>query len=717
MNKISKMSNFALNMLLIIISVAITVLAILNGSIIKSGNDIKVGSVTDQKYKATRNVENEFATEKLKREASKAVSSSYKRDEVVEESVYNNINTFFKKLDTYRIEYKQKLLQNTAENPNPNPNPNFSSLSTVLPIDLSDKLKSTAVSLTDDEYGNFKIDVIKIVKKIFDMEIKSGSSNYNQEMVSEETKKEIREEVRITFDTIESQNLANEIILSYMKPNMFYDAEATEKYRKEFADAVEPVIILENQTIIDEGEIITEEVYAVLDSLGLVQKGSDDIAWIILGFTCLLLVVFGLILYFLSNFTAVHIMKPQEKTLLFTIYNMCVFFIWILKDYPVYVFPIVIFTMLIAILIDSNLAVLMNISFVTLAYMIAKLDFDYYIYFVLVGIVVAFMSRLFTQRSKIISIGVIISFSQIIIFLGINLISSKEINEEILKTAAIIFFYSIISVIFVIGSLPFWEATFGVVTTIKLLDLTNPANPVLKRLTVEAPGTYHHSLIVANLAEAAAIDIGANPILARVGGYYHDIGKLKYPGYFYENQVSENPHDVMNPYDSVEVIKSHVTYGQELVDFYKLPNVINDMVTMHHGNTLIKFFYSKAKEKSDSVNEEDFRYKNSIPQYKEAAILMLADTVEAAVRSLIPSGKSMQEVEVFVRKLVNDKLNDGQLLDSNLTIKDIEIIIKSFLRVFRGMYHERIMYPTEDKADKKEIEPADILIATEKKEG
>jgi putative nucleotidyltransferase with HDIG domain len=259
-----------------------------------------------------------------------------------------------------------------------------------------------------------------------------------------------------------------------------------------------------------------------------------------------------------------------------------------------------------------------------------------------------------------------------------------------------------------IGTLPFLEAVFGIVTPIKMLDLTNPNNKLLRRLTIEAPGTYQHSLIVGNLAETAAFDVGADPTLARVGGYYHDIGKLEYPQYFSENQISDNPHDVLDPYVSAQILTGHISKGIEMAEENRLPHRIVDIVEQHHGTTLIKFFYYKAtKQYPDKIiNESDFRYNYKIPQSKESAIVMLADTVEAAVRSMA-KGKTNEEVDAFVRTLIKDKLDDGQLLDSMLTIKDLDTIAVAFMRVFKGMYHERIPYPKTTMAELKTNEKSE----------
>jgi putative nucleotidyltransferase with HDIG domain len=250
------------------------------------------------------------------------------------------------------------------------------------------------------------------------------------------------------------------------------------------------------------------------------------------------------------------------------------------------------------------------------------------------------------------------------------------------------------------GSLPLWETFFGVVTPVKLLDLTNPTNLLLRRLTIEAPGTYHHSLIVANLAETAAYDIGANAHAARVGGYYHDVGKLKFPHYFVENLDGENPHDHLDPINSSNIIMSHVSYGLTLASEHRLPQFVRDIIKEHHGTTLLQYFYSKARETGEQFDEKDFRYPYIIPQTRESACVMLADSVEAAVRSMIPKIQSVDEVEKTIRFIIRGKLNDGQLAESDLSIRDVTVIEQSFFRVLKGMYHERIAYPSQKEESK-----------------
>jgi putative nucleotidyltransferase with HDIG domain len=292
---------------------------------------------------------------------------------------------------------------------------------------------------------------------------------------------------------------------------------------------------------------------------------------------------------------------------------------------------------------------------------------------------------------------------QFILSISISLITESSstllVWPEVFTNAGFAALNGMLTVIVCMGSLSFWEVFFGVVTPVKLLDLTNPTNALLRRLTIEAPGTYHHSLIVANLAETAAYDIGANPHTARAGGYYHDIGKLRNPHFFIENIAGENPHDHMDPYNSVQLIVNHVSYGLSLAAEYRLPQFIRDIIKEHHGTSLMQYFFAKAKESNcdKEIDEKEFRYPYSVPQNRESACVMLADMVEAAVRSLIPRVKSVDEVRDQISALIRNKLNDGQLIDSQLSIKDVDIIENSFYRVLKGMYHERIPYPKDIK--------------------
>jgi len=258
-----------------------------------------------------------------------------------------------------------------------------------------------------------------------------------------------------------------------------------------------------------------------------------------------------------------------------------------------------------------------------------------------------------------------------------------------------------------IGLLPFFESVFTLVTPLKLLEISNPNHPLLKKLLIEAPGTYHHSLMVGNLAEVATEDLGGNALLARAGAYFHDVGKLKRPDLFKENQFSENPHDRMTPNLSAVVITAHTKDGIEIATKYKLPLVIKDIIKQHHGTTLVAYFYYKAlksnegEEIKQKIKQETYRYEGPKPQSKEAAIVMLADSVEAAVRSM--TEKTESKIEVLIRKIIKDKLDDGQLDKCQLTLADLDTIANSFMRVLSGYFHAREQYPEISDTIKKDI--------------
>jgi cyclic-di-AMP phosphodiesterase PgpH len=257
----------------------------------------------------------------------------------------------------------------------------------------------------------------------------------------------------------------------------------------------------------------------------------------------------------------------------------------------------------------------------------------------------------------------------------------------------------VLSGVIATGVLPLVEMSFGFTTDIKLLELSNLDQPLLRDLMVQAPGTYHHSVIISNMVEATAKAVQARPLLAKVSAYYHDIGKMKKPLYFIENQMGgENRHEKLAPSMSSLILISHVKDGVELAKEHKLGREIIDIIQQHHGTTLISYFYQKAKdrmaakgERSTEIKEEDFRYPGLKPQTKEAGLVMLADMVEAASRSLVDPTPA--RIQGMVQKIINNVFSDGQLDDCELTLKDLHEIAKSFNKTLSGIFHHRIEYP------------------------
>jgi putative nucleotidyltransferase with HDIG domain len=249
----------------------------------------------------------------------------------------------------------------------------------------------------------------------------------------------------------------------------------------------------------------------------------------------------------------------------------------------------------------------------------------------------------------------------------------------------------IVSGMLVLGFLLPLEHALNAATTFRLMELSDLNAPILRRLFTSAPGTYSHSIMVANLAEQACQDIGANALLARVGAYYHDLGKMDNPDYFVENQTAYNRHDDMAPRLSATVIRSHVKLGIEKARSLNLPQEVIDIIAEHHGNSLIAWFYNKASQQEAQVNSDDFMYPGVPPRSRESAVVMLADVTEAAVRTL--SKPTAAKIEKFIDGLFDDKVKHGQLADSELSFRDLETIKNAFVKVLAGYYHSRIEYP------------------------
>ena len=304
------------------------------------------------------------------------------------------------------------------------------------------------------------------------------------------------------------------------------------------------------------------------------------------------------------------------------------------------------------------------------------------------------VSRL-SQRYDIVRAGVLVGAVNVVTLLGLDVMQGAGLLQQPvwiqLVWAAL---DGLLAAVFAMGLIPVIEGPFGIITAVKLIELANPNQPLLHKLLVEAPGTYNHSIMVGNLAEAGTEAVGGNSLLARVGAYYHDIGKSKRPYFFVDNQFgAENPHDKLAPTLSSLIISSHVRDGIELARAHKVPEAVVSFIREHHGTTLIYYFYRKAldADTGDGVTEADFRYDGPRPQSKETAIVMLADASEATTRTL--KSPTPQAIEQVVRKIIKDRLTDGQLDESNLTLKELDVIAKTFTRVLTGFFHQRIEYP------------------------
>jgi len=402
----------------------------------------------------------------------------------------------------------------------------------------------------------------------------------------------------------------------------------------------------------------------------------------------LIIPLFLLCIFIYLKFTS-RDYRLLQLALLFVIIFVASYFI-IKRGWPTFYIPFATISMLAAILF-SELEISLLLTLVS-SLSIAYLARDNYlgILFLISGIISSILVHSGRRRSVIIRTGFIVGLAQV---LSLFFIEHLRIGYPL---GYLMFMLNgIVSSIIVIGILPIFEYLFSTVTNISLLELADFNQPLLRRMVMEAAGTYHHSLIVGNLSEAACAAVGANALLARIGAYYHDIGKLEKPEYFSENQdIKMSKHDALSPSMSKMVIMNHVNGGVELAKKYRLNPRLIDFIQQHHGSSLVYYFYRKALEnleEEQGIKEEGFRYPGPKPNTKETAIVLLADSVEAATRSLKePTPSNIQEL---VHKVVNNKFIDGQLDECDLTLKDLEKISAIFIRILSGICHARVSYP------------------------
>ncbi len=495
-------------------------------------------------------------------------------------------------------------------------------------------------------------------------------------------------------------SVINALLSQIIVPNLVEDEFATEIARKKAEATVKPyeITFQKGDKILFEGEPVTR-----LKRDALRQAGYNvyELNW--QG----LIAIYILVL--LASVIFMTYMKYFEKQFLATRYMMLAAVLSIMlaaiavvipTGFSPYVLPIPAYVLLLAIFTNPRVAFAAMTVLLTVLTVGVQYPAQYIVTFTLLNFVaaVAVSQVKYSRRFDLIKAGFAISAAGLLIVLSIYVLEKCLIdvnNVLIFKNCTFILLNGIVSSMIALGTLPLFESSFKIITPYGLAELADHNQPLLKRLQFEAPGTYHHSLMVSNLCEAAAEAIGANPILARVGAFYHDIGKLKRPLFFVENQSYfgiENPHKKLNPRLSKMVITAHPKDGVELAKEYGLPSVINNFILQHHGEGLASYFYNQAvqEEGIENVKEEQFRYTGPKPNMKETAILMIADAVESAVRSL--KNPTSEEIEQIINKIIVERLNDGQLADSPLTLHDIKVIAATFSRILRGMQHNRIKY-------------------------
>lgn len=508
-------------------------------------------------------------------------------------------------------------------------------------------------------------------------------------------------------------------------PNVSYNATETNIRRGEAAGDVDTVVlqIKKGKTIVRGGDEITTTELVQLEALRRVRNRGRMVERMAgtFGLVCFfLLVLWRFLVYFQTKHRKIHnhfvlIASVLASTLLvfrgFVALGTLVaesLTVESLSQPEIYYYaaPFAFGSILVVLLVDTNLAVIFGVILASLAGLFVR-DYGVMVYALLGNFTAIFALNHYKERAAIVKCGLLLGFVNILSVLALNLLRAPFVWDAVLVQSLCGLLGGILAAMLASLLLPLLEHVFEITTDIRLLELSNLNSPILRRLAVEAPGTYHHSIIVGTLAEAAAEAIGANPLLARVGAYYHDIGKIKRAEYYVENQsFAPNKHDRLTPAMSSLIIASHVRDGLEIAEQLKLPQKIKDLIPQHHGTKVMTYFYQKAKDaaegKNQVIDENKFRYPGPKPKSREAAILMLADSVEAISRTL--TDPSPSQIIAMVKHIAYQNFSDGQFDECDITMRDLDLIAHAFMRILMGMQHRRIDYPGFDfnKIEKEE---------------
>lgn len=663
-------------------------LAVLGLGLLTSGAQLEVNQPSPRKFEANRTIvfESNVLTEQAREQAAREVEPVLKVDKAAVTEMEAQIKNYFKQIkfvrDDQSIDENEKIQRITDK----------------VGLEMSNNAARALLEIDGDTFEHLQKQSVQLMRRYMEQGVQAEALSTVKENMLNEIE-------LLVVDANFQEALKSVLDAITLQETLVYDSEATAQKRQEARSEVAPVqvTIKKNEKIADVGDILTPAKLEALQHLGMLR--AETVYTNFFGLALLIFVTYVLTVVFIYNYRKEFIQDEKYMVLLGLLLTIGIILTRILAGFDGtsemtsalgYLVPVAAITMSIAILLDSRLAIFIAVILGIYNGIVNGSELQFAVFSIVGGVTGVYSVSHLAERGDLMRASLYIMFANVVTALAIGFM----LGFSWTKLAVVVLFSvanGLISSVVTIGTLPFLETAFGLTTSSKLLELSNPNQPILRRLLMEAPGTYHHSIIVGNLAEGAADAIGANSLLARVGAYYHDIGKIKRPYFFIENQINsnENPHDKLAPTLSTLILTAHIKDGLEFAKEYKLPKIIADIIAQHHGTSLISFFYHKAveNEKTENLNKADFSYEGPKPQSKEAAIVMLADSVEAGVRSL--KNPTPGRMEAFVRKVIKDKLEEGQLEESDLTFRELDTIVQAFLRVLSGIFHSRIEYPDQ----------------------
>ena len=648
--------------------------AVLTINLIPESVALGVGQASPRYIGAPRQVEDRFTTLYLRQEAANSVPEVFEQNS----SIYPQV--LREQEEVLAMFLHVALLEELSDEEK------LEILALELPYEFSEAALEAALALDEIVVEQMQAELALALDGIYRLGIKLGGlDNARQSVTSLLNSSSLRVSYRV---------LMVELARSTMRHNMTPNDAATRRLKQEAEARVSPVIVQKTQKIIGQGEIATEREITLLQDLGLLQQGLDY--KLILGavlYTLLCLMLPAMYMYFLSP----DVYYDDHSAALVGVVLMGgMLFAWAGSLLSGYIIPVAAVGILLTALIDARMGLVGGFALAMMAGGMVGFEFRFVIIALLGTAAAVYAVTAKGNRAGLVLAGLIVGVINVAAVGAFGLMFGAT-AVELATDGALALAGGLTASILAIGSLSFLENSFALTSTVKLIELANPQQPLLKRLLVEAPGTYHHSIIVANLAEAAAEQVGADALRARVGAYYHDIGKMTRPYFFIENQIMmDNPHDNYPPNLSAAIIIAHVKDGVRLAEKHKIPPTIVEIIREHHGTSKVHYFYNRALE-SGEANRADYIYEGPPPRSRESAIVMLADIVEAAVRSI--DAPTSTKIAERVRKVIRDKLYEGQLDKSDLTMRDLEAIGDAFIRHLSGIFHQRIEYPQLKRED------------------
>lgn len=664
---------------------------------------VSLNSVATQTIRAGKTVEDVDATEKARENAAKTVQPVYEKDETIVSNKIEQVTTFFKTIAKYRKE----LLQTTDTAAlNEQANRFVSTFVSSLQNEnkkiydyayvFSDNVLKKLLSASETEFTLYETLTKSILETVLKDEIYSSPTDLAK------ARSEANSLILTKTYSDTARDMLNDVVSPAIVATMVVNQEATENARKMAREAVSPVFISQGDVIVREGEVIGNAVYRKLQLLGMTTNSYNF--HLLIGYILILATQFGAVWYFIA-----HQADTSSKQSLYV--NLYAFMMIVMVgltvladlvqksgvDYFALTVPLAIVPFFIITKAKRRLAILAISFLITIYFFLGDNGVSLQVpvvwkFYTLTGL---FSTVVVTNKKSIFKNHFMILFTLYVSFItALALFSNIEFMSQ---TYGLMLLYAIVNVCMTLFVLrvgkPYFDLLFEDKAVLRLLELSNPNQPLLKELIAKAPGTYHHSIMVANLSANAVELIGGDSLFTRVASYYHDIGKLKNPMFFVENLPSgmENPHKLLTPQESRDIIFEHVTDGMRRLKEMDMPKGFIDICAQHHGTTVLKYFYVTAKNADDTVEEEDFRYPGPKPQTKEAAVVNIADTVEAAARAM--NKPDYESISQLVKDTIYARIADGQFDNCPITVEELKIVEASLIAGLSSSYHNRVEYP------------------------